>query len=74
MYKQFTVLKVKKSFSMRNNNKGRLINALVGDLFYVTNPEYAQVDCVMVDRKSKAKINSGYLLAKDDIVSLFDVV
>ena len=74
MYNQGTVLEVNKPFNMRKDNRGRFVNAKVGDLFCVTNTEYSQRNGIMVDRKSKAKIGIGYLMDESDVKEFFDVV
>lgn len=74
-YKQFTMLKVKVSFSMKHTGaKGKAVQTKVGDLFYVTNPEHMQCDGIKVDRTNRATLNSGYLLDQEKIELLFDVI
>lgn len=73
--KQFTLLSAKIAFQVRSlNSRGRPVNVKPGDLFLVTSPKHNNTDRMMLDRKSKATINSGYCFSRTDVENLFDAV
>lgn len=74
MFAQGTELKAKVAFSMKFEGKGRACVVKVGDVFMVTNPQYAQANGIKVDRIKKAVINQGYMLSCEQINQLFEVV
>lgn len=50
---------------------GRKVSIKVGQQFVVTSPEYKNAGGCMIDRKSSAKINTGYYFSLDQIKEIF---
>lgn len=73
--KQGTHLIAKQAFTMKNpGSRGRAVSVKIGDNFIVTSPLHMNEEFCIIDRASKAKINSGYKLKISDINNLFEVV
>ncbi len=73
--KQFTMVIAKSGFQIKSlNGRGRPVNVKPGDLFLVTSPAHNNKDQVMVDRKARAMINSGYCLSRADLETFFGIV
>jgi len=73
--KQFTMVSAKSPFQIKSlNGRGRPANVKPGDLFLVTSPAHTNASQVMIDRKTKAMINSGYCLSRADLATFFDIV
>ena len=71
---QGAYLIAKQAFTMKNpGSRGRAVSVKIGDKFIVTSPLHMNKEFCMIDRASKAKINSGYMLKISDINNLFEV-
>lgn len=68
---QFTELTARVDFTMKQL-KGRPINVKIGDKFLVTNPNHNHnSEGIKIDRKQRAKLNSGYLLTIEQVNLVF---
>ena len=54
--------------------KGRSVVVKAGQQFWVTNPAYTHEKGVMINRKGKGSIGSGWQLDKSDIEKFFKLV
>ena len=74
--RQGTIIKAKTTFSFKVNGKGRTITFKEGQEFWTTTTQifFNQNGGVMVERKNKGSISTGYFFTSQQIDELFEVI
>lgn len=71
--KQCTQLESIETFTIQPN-KGKKFTIKKGCILMVTSPSYGNIDGCLIDKTSKAMINSGYYFTNEQISNMFKVI
>lgn len=71
--KQGTQLESIETFTIQPN-KGRKFTINKGCILVVTSPSYGNIEGCLIDKTSKAMINSGYYFTNEQISNMFKVI